>query len=94
MDATENLRRLEATVPMENERAAPYRALLAQQYVSKMDYLQFEQQRIDKGAGMGGAEKQAASRSSWRWQKLSRIIGGAYLGISTEQSKPSFRPWR
>lgn len=49
VDATkDNLRRLEATVPMENERAAAYRALMAQQYVSKMDYLQFEQQRIDK----------------------------------------------
>lgn len=49
VDSTkENIRRLEATVPMEAERAAAYRRLLAQQYVSKMDYLQFEQQRIDK----------------------------------------------
>ena len=55
VDATkENLRRLEATVPMENERAAAYRALLAQQYVSKMDYLQFEQQRIDKAQEWAG----------------------------------------
>lgn len=50
----DNLRRLEATVPMENERAAAYRALLAQQYVSKMDYLQFEQQRIDKAQELAG----------------------------------------
>ncbi len=50
----ENLRRLEATVPMENERAEAYRALLAQQYVSKMDYLQFEQQRIDKAQEWAG----------------------------------------
>lgn len=56
----ENLRRLEATVPMENERAAAYRALLAQQYVSKMDYLQFEQQRIDK------AQEWAGQRSKLR----------------------------
>ena len=55
VDATkDNLRRLEATVPMENERAAAYRALLAQQYVSKMDYLQFEQQRIDKAQEWAG----------------------------------------
>ena len=55
MDATkDNLRRLEATVPMENERAAAYRSLLAQQYVSKMDYLQFEQQRIDKAQEWAG----------------------------------------
>ncbi|CAE6750929.1 Putative Type I secretion membrane fusion protein HlyD [Nitrospira defluvii] len=50
----DNLRRLEATVPMENERAAAYRALLEQQYVSKMDYLQFEQQRIDKAQEWAG----------------------------------------
>lgn len=55
VDATrENLIRLEATVPMENERASAYRALLAQQYVSKMDYLQFEQQRIDKAQEWAG----------------------------------------
>jgi hemolysin D len=39
---------------MENERAAAYRALLAQQYVSKMDYLQFEQQRVDKAQEWAG----------------------------------------
>ncbi len=55
VEATQdNLRRLEATVPMENERAEAYRALLAQQYVSKMDYLQFEQQRIDKAQEWAG----------------------------------------
>ncbi|MCC6966582.1 MAG: HlyD family type I secretion periplasmic adaptor subunit [Nitrospira sp.] len=55
VDATkDNLRRLEATVPMENERAEAYRTLLAQQYVSKMDYLQFEQQRIDKAQEWAG----------------------------------------
>lgn len=55
VDATkDNLRRLEATVPIEAERAAAYRTLLAQQYVSKMDYLQFEQQRIDKAQEWAG----------------------------------------
>lgn len=44
----ENIRRLEATVPIEAERAEAYKRLLDHQYVSKMDYLQFEQQRIDK----------------------------------------------
>ncbi len=54
-DATkDNLRRLEATVPIEAERAEAYRSLLAQQYVSKMDYLQFEQQRIDKAQEWAG----------------------------------------
>ncbi len=50
----ENIRRLEATVPMEIERAAAYKRLLDQQYVSKMDYLQFEQQRIDKAQELAG----------------------------------------
>lgn len=50
----DNLRRLEATVPIEAERAKAYRTLLAQQYVSKMDYLQFEQQRIDKAQEWAG----------------------------------------
>jgi hemolysin D len=50
----ENIRRLEATVPMEAERSAAYKKLLEQQYVSKMDYLQFEQQRIDKAQELAG----------------------------------------
>ncbi len=55
VDATnDNIRRLEATVPMEAERAEAYRRLLAQQYVSKMDYLQFEQQRIDRAQELAG----------------------------------------
>lgn len=55
LDASkDNLQRLEATVPIEAERAKAYRSLLAQQYVSKMDYLQFEQQRIDKAQELAG----------------------------------------
>ena len=55
LDATkDNIRRLEATVPIEAERAKAYRSLLAQQYVSKMDYLQFEQQRIDRAQELAG----------------------------------------
>ena len=50
----ENIRRLETTVPMEAERSAAYKKLLDQQYVSKMDYLQFEQQRIDKAQELAG----------------------------------------
>jgi hemolysin D len=34
----ENIRRLEATVPMETQRAEAYKQLLEHQYVSKMDY--------------------------------------------------------
>jgi hemolysin D len=58
VDATrENIRRLEATVPMEAERATAYKKLLAQQFVSKMDFLQFEQQRIDKAQELAGQRK-------------------------------------
>ncbi|CAI4029617.1 HlyD family type I secretion periplasmic adaptor subunit [Nitrospira tepida] len=55
LEATkENIRRLEATVPIEAERAAAYKQLLANQFVSRMDYLQFEQQRIDKAQELAG----------------------------------------
>lgn len=50
----ENIRRLERTVPIEAERSAAYKKLLEQQYVSKMDFLQFEQQRIDKAQELAG----------------------------------------
>ena len=53
----ENLRRLEATVPMETQRAEAYKQLLESQYVSKMDYLQFEQQRIDRAQELAGQKK-------------------------------------
>jgi hemolysin D len=53
----ENLRRLEATVPIEAERAQAYKKLLENQYVSKMDYLQFEEQRIDKAQELAGQKK-------------------------------------
>jgi hemolysin D len=53
----ENIRRLEATVPMETQRAEAYKQLLESQYVSKMDYLQFEQQRIDRAQELAGQHK-------------------------------------
>ena len=53
----ENIRRLEATVPMEAERATAYKKLFVQQFVSKMDFLQFEQQRIDKAQELAGQRK-------------------------------------
>ncbi|MFO0773691.1 MAG: HlyD family type I secretion periplasmic adaptor subunit [Nitrospiraceae bacterium] len=49
VDATmENIRRLEATVPMEAERAGAFRRLMEHEAVTKLDYLQAETQRIDK----------------------------------------------
>ena len=53
----ENVTRLQATVPFETERAAAYKKLLQDQFVSKMDYLQFEQQRIDKTQELAGQQQ-------------------------------------
>lgn len=58
LDGTkENIRRLEATVPMQTERSEAFRKLLDSQYVSKMDFLQVEEQRIDKAQELAGQRK-------------------------------------
>lgn len=53
----ENIRRLEATVPMEAERADAYKKLLEHDAVTKMDFLQVEEQRIDKTQELAGQRK-------------------------------------
>lgn len=53
----ENILRLEATVPMEAERAEVYKKLLEHEAVSKMDFLQAEGQRIDKTQELAGQKK-------------------------------------
>ena len=53
----ENVRRLEATVPMEAERADAYKKLLDHEAVTKMDFLQAEGQRIDKTQELAGQRK-------------------------------------
>lgn len=53
----ENVLRLEATVPMEVERAEAYRKLLEHEAVTKMDFLQAEGQRIDKTQELAGQKK-------------------------------------
>jgi len=53
----ENIRRLEATVPMEAERAEAYRKLLDHEAVTRMDFLQAEEQRIDKTQELAGQRK-------------------------------------
>lgn len=60
----ENITRLKATVPIENERAATYKKLLEDQYVSKMDYLQFEQQRIDREQELAGQKQKLIQDSA------------------------------
>lgn len=53
----ENILRLEATVPMETERAETYKKLLEHEAVTKMDFLQAEGQRIDKAQELAGQKK-------------------------------------
>ncbi len=53
----ENIVRLEATVPMEAERADAYKKLLEHDAVTKMDFLQAEGQRIDKTQELAGQKK-------------------------------------
>ncbi|MDC8449210.1 MAG: HlyD family type I secretion periplasmic adaptor subunit [Nitrospira sp.] len=53
----ENILRLEATVPMEIERAEAYKKLLEYEAVTKMDFLQAEGQRIDKTQELAGQKK-------------------------------------
>lgn len=97
---TENIRRLEATVPIEAERAAAYKKLLEDRYVSKMDYLQFEQQRIDKAqelaqqrkklaqdrAALAEAEKNLrALRSEFQQSKQAELATAETKAISVSQ---------
>ena len=53
----ENILRLEATVPMETERAEAYKKLLEHEAVTKMDFLQAEGQRIDKAQELAGQKQ-------------------------------------
>lgn len=49
-----DIHRLEATVPMETERAETFKTLLAYQAATKMEYLQAEEQRIDRAQELAG----------------------------------------
>ena len=66
--------RLLATVSIETERAAAYRQLLQDQFVSKMDYLQFEQQRIDRAQEHAG-QKQKLAQDKAALSEAEKIIG-------------------
>jgi hemolysin D len=53
----ENIRRLEATVPMGEELAETIKQLLAQNAATKLEFIQAEQQRIDKTQELAGQRK-------------------------------------
>jgi hemolysin D len=56
-ETKENVRRLESTLPMEEERADTFKKLFEQEAASKLDFLQAEQQRIDKTQELAGQRK-------------------------------------
>ena len=56
-ETKENVRRLESTLPMEEEKADTFKRLLEQEAASKLDFLQAEQQRIDKTQELAGQRK-------------------------------------
>jgi hemolysin D len=60
----ENIIRLEATVPMETERADAYKKLLEHDAVTKMDFLQAEGQRIDRVQELAGQRNKAKQDQS------------------------------
>lgn len=61
----EEVTRLELTVPMETERVSTYKRLLKRQAVTRMDYLQAEEQRIDR------TQQLAAQRKKLRQDRAS-----------------------
>lgn len=56
----ENIHRLKTTVPIETERAEAYKRLLDHEAVTKMDFLQAEEQRIDKAQELAGQKNKLA----------------------------------
>lgn len=90
----ENIRRLEATVPMEAERADAYKKLLAHEAVTKMDFLQAEGQRIDKTQELAGQRKKfmqddaaLAEAQKNYWVFLSEFQQSKQVELSTTETK-------
>ena len=63
-ETKENVRRLESTLPMEEEKADTFKRLLEQEAASKLDFLQAEQQRIDKTQELAGQRKKVMQDSA------------------------------
>jgi hemolysin D len=90
----ENILRLEATVPMEAERANTYKKLLSHGAVTKMDFLQAEGQRIDKTQELAGQRKRlmqdhaalAEARKNY-WALVSEFQQTKQVELSTTETK-------
>lgn len=90
----ENILRLEATVPMEVERAEVYKRLLEHEAVSKMDFLQAEEHRIDKVQELAGQKKklqqdQAALAEAEKhyWAMMSEFQQTKQAELSVHETK-------
>jgi hemolysin D len=90
----ENIHRLEATVPMEVERADAYKKLLDHEAVTKMDFLQAEGQRIDKTQELAGQRKRLLQDQSAlaEAEKNYRVLGSEFqqskqMELSTTETK-------
>jgi len=90
----ENIRRLEATVPMDTERAEAIKKLLDYQAASRMDFLQAEVQRIDKIQELAGQRKKlmqdqsALAETQNKYQVLvSEFQQSKQMELSTTETK-------
>jgi hemolysin D len=90
----ENIRRLEATVPMDTERAEAIKQLLDHQAASRMDFLQAEEQRIDKTQELAGQRKKllqdqsALAETQKNYQALvSEFQRSKQVELSTTETK-------
>lgn len=90
----ENILRLEATVPMEVERVEVYKRLLEHEAVSRMDFLQAEEQRIDKVQELAGQEKklhqdqaQLAQAEMQHWAMISEFQQAKQAELSALETK-------
>jgi hemolysin D len=85
----ENIFRLEATVPIEIERAEVYKGLLEHEAVSRMDFLQAEAQRIDKVQELAGQKKQLQQDQAALGEAEKRFLAMASEFQQTKQAELS-----
>ena len=90
----ENIRRLDATVPMETERAGAFKRLIERDAVTKLDYLQAEGQRIDKLQELAGQqhklrqdEAALAEAEKNRWAMVSEFQQTKQAELSATDTK-------
>lgn len=90
----ENIRRLDATVPMETERAGAFKRLMERNAVTKLDYLQAEGQRIDRLQELAGQQHKfrqdqaaLAEAEKNRWAMVSEFQQTKQAELSVIETK-------